>query len=342
MPRFSRVRSAAFTLIELLVVIAIIAVLIGLLLPAVQKVREAAQRTKCSNNMKQVALAMINFHDTNGGFPVEGSTQGISWPIRILPYIEQGSIYNLVWPLFQNAYNADMAAQQRGNIAPSAAIAAMYRDAANQVTNDMTVSVFICPGRRGTEAGPVIDYCGAYHSGIHTGALQGSILPGGAKVNATGYNAILDTYFLGPRAQGVTMTQITSGAGTSNTLLLSHKGLRPVNYGGRANNQDRGYAWSWLAISQGGGSGAPYDHNRWCDAGGSGSSGGRGYTPDANDIDENHMSGPHANGSPVVYADGSVRMYAYGYVDSSSGLSSDCAVFQELWAYNRGENVTPP
>jgi prepilin-type N-terminal cleavage/methylation domain-containing protein len=101
----SRWRRRGFTLVELLVVLAIIALLMGLLLPAVQAVREAANRTVCANNLKQIGLASLNYADTHENLlpPSFVREKGASWMVLIMPYLEQDTLFDR-WDLKKTYY----------------------------------------------------------------------------------------------------------------------------------------------------------------------------------------------------------------------------------------------
>src|SRR5947207_4039687 len=142
----SPLRRAGFTLVELLVVIAIIGVLVALLLPAVQSAREASRRSQCSNNLKQLALGIHNFHDTRNIFPFNYQLIGTNaWEATnasyfILPYIEQGNLFNQ----FQIPTTAK--AGQAMGTAPAGAVgdATMWSQSWNGPMNTVVKS-FICP-----------------------------------------------------------------------------------------------------------------------------------------------------------------------------------------------------
>lgn len=205
-----------FTLIELLVVIAIIAILIGLLLPAVQKVREAAARSKCQNNMKQLGLAHHGYHDAHGYLMPLASPSGCcwgTWTILIMPYIEQGNAY----ALYQNWGGTDNVSS--GFPAPSTATSPRYpRYGSWPNTVNVTgkrYSVFSCPSdQNNTPIGQMtnINY-------LVNGGNGGTWGAPGPLPRPAGYTRQFGMFDGQNRNRQIKLTDITDGL--TNTIMMA-------------------------------------------------------------------------------------------------------------------------
>ena len=250
---FRKSRSSAFTLIELLVVIAIIAVLIGLLLPAVQKVREASNRTKCQNNLKQIALAAHNYHQALGNLGEGFDRQHVGILVKLLPYIELDNQFRL-YSFRQGvdtAYWSDPV-----NRPPSTSNPTIPRPP-TRYGGEGDYPVFQCPAVPFSPSDSVtawlthsygtanVDYNSTYGSGTSVF----SSLPGGLVLGKTNYmanagdwrnilvegsNPPTGTNCRGPYRYQSKTTLEMFGDGTSNTILFVEAtgGYETLNGGG--------------------------------------------------------------------------------------------------------------
>ena len=233
----STTRKRGFTLIELLVVIAIIAILIALLLPAVQQAREAARRSTCKNNMKQLGLALHNYHDAYFTFPI-GAQNPMSkpnWRVGILPFLDQAPLYNQL--NINGGFQAGCGSTSTYG----------YTFSGNDVLVGLFLPVFGCPSSAQDHNGT--SGCN-YNRGMqhdYVGLAGVTPDPGSPGSNCSGtitYGIYCDNGMLRPN-ETTKMRDVTDG--TSNTIIVAEQSGRVAGADRRAN-----YHGGWAGINQAG------------------------------------------------------------------------------------------
>lgn len=299
----TQTRRKAFTLIELLVVIAIIAVLIGLLLPAVQKVRGAAARIQCSNNLKQVGLASHNFHDSNQflvpawiGDNARDPDGWATWAVLLLPYLEQDNTYKL-WDLRYPASRQTPAA---------------YQQQLKMLRCPSRPEFVLSTGDFSAAGGGLTDYAACFGTAANFVNSNGAIIPCNPPLSADASgNPIYTTW----RGQ-LNFQSITDG--TSSTLMFGEKHIRPNSLRGK--NEDRSVF-----------GGQNNSIRRMAGVAPNGTV--RPLRP-ANDqtgaLANESFGGPHEGVTQFVFVDGSVR---------SLPLSTDLTTLSNLITRNDGQVV---
>lgn len=262
-------RNRGFTLIELLVVIAIIAVLIALLLPAVQQARESARRTQCKNNLKQLGLALHNYHDQNLTFPpsaVYASVGGVNhnyisaW-VFMMPFIDQTALYN-TWN-----FNTDQ------NVAPNAG---------TNAPNSKHVGMYFCPSRPSRST--------PWRAGGDPSSAAGDYATSAGTGDVTGFTGT-GMFFLN---SSVRMRDVTDG--TSNTFVIGEKLIRIPSKPTDPTGDYAQYRFSWHSTRN---TTSPVNRNTFLNI----STGG---TSLISSLDCNFGS-EHVGGAQFLFADGSVH-----------------------------------
>lgn len=225
-----------FTLVELLVVIAIIGVLVALLLPAIQMAREAARRSQCANNMKQMGLALHNYHDTHGYFPAGfvvypnnamSNIRGWGWGALILPYVEQSALYDALGVTHRRIDQVD---------------STTYPAPASELTQTR-LPVYRCPSDIGPHTNPrrnnhgMSNYSGVFGNGTPAGVDPDGTSYPNAFANNDDWRPGNGMFFAN---SGVRMAEVRDG--TSNVLAIGERAYG-VAGGLRAPNEYSGAIW---------------------------------------------------------------------------------------------------